>query len=137
MKIGYIDIVEENLSYKIDNDVVFFSFEDEVYKLDFSKFNDGKLIGISGVPLDFITDAYKINGVLNLTLRKPVTKNGLEIPLVDFPTTECKEVEMKWKTQANIDEEELLESLIPTEDDIKNAELDIKIIELLQDLEVI
>ena len=44
---------------------------------------------------------------------------------------------IKWKTRREVEEEELLESLIPTEDEVKQAELEISVINLLQDLEVI
>ena len=45
--------------------------------------------------------------------------------------------QIKWKTKAEIEEEKLLESLIPSQEEIENAELEIKTITLLQDLEVI
>lgn len=44
---------------------------------------------------------------------------------------------IKWKTKQEIEEEKLLESLIPTQEEIENAELEINMINLLQDLEVI
>lgn len=44
---------------------------------------------------------------------------------------------IKWKTNQEIEEEKLLESLIPTQEEIAKAELEISVINLLQDLEVI
>jgi len=44
---------------------------------------------------------------------------------------------IKWKTKQEIEDEKLLESLIPTKEEVENAELEIKVIMLLQDLEVI
>lgn len=44
---------------------------------------------------------------------------------------------IKWKTKEEIEEEKLLESLIPTNEEIEKAELEISVIQLLQDLEVI
>jgi hypothetical protein len=44
---------------------------------------------------------------------------------------------IKWKTNQEIEEEKLLESLIPTKEEINKAELEINVINLLQDLEVI
>lgn len=45
--------------------------------------------------------------------------------------------QIKWKTKAEIEEEKLLENLIPTKEEIELAELEINVINLLQDLEVI
>lgn len=45
--------------------------------------------------------------------------------------------QIKWKSKTEIEEEELLESLIPTKEEIEKAELEISVINLLQDLEVI
>ena len=45
--------------------------------------------------------------------------------------------QIKWKTNLEIEEEKLLESLIPTKEEVEDAELEIKVINLLQDLEVI
>lgn len=44
---------------------------------------------------------------------------------------------IKWKTKQEIEDEKLLESLIPNKEEVENAELEIKVIMLLQDLEVI
>lgn len=44
---------------------------------------------------------------------------------------------IKWKTKQEIEDEKLLESLIPTKEEIEKAELEINVITLLQDLEVI
>ncbi len=44
---------------------------------------------------------------------------------------------IKWKTNQEIEEKKLLESLIPTQEEIQLAELEINVINLLQDLEVI
>ena len=44
---------------------------------------------------------------------------------------------IKWKTKQEIEDEKILEDLIPTKEEIENAELEIKVIMLLQDLEVI
>ena len=41
---------------------------------------------------------------------------------------------IKWKTKQEIEDEKLLERLMPTEEEIKNAELEIKILELLQEV---
>ena len=48
-----------------------------------------------------------------------------------------KMAKIKWKTKQEIEDEKLLESLIPTKEEVENAELEIKVIMLLQDLEVI
>lgn len=45
--------------------------------------------------------------------------------------------QIKWKTNLEAEEEKLLESLIPTKEEIEKAELEINVITLLQDLEVI
>lgn len=45
--------------------------------------------------------------------------------------------QIKWKTQQKIEDEKLLESLVPTEEEVKKAELEIHMITLLQELEVI
>lgn len=45
--------------------------------------------------------------------------------------------QIKWKTKTEIEEEKILENLIPTKEEVENAELEIKVIQLLQDLEVI
>ena len=44
---------------------------------------------------------------------------------------------IKWKSNLEAEEEKLLESLIPTQEEITKAELEINVINLLQDLEVI
>lgn len=44
---------------------------------------------------------------------------------------------MKWKPQTEIDEEKLLASLKPTHQEIKDAENEIKLLNLLTELEVI
>lgn len=44
---------------------------------------------------------------------------------------------IKWKSKQEIEDEKLLESLAPTKEEVENAELEIKVIMLLQDLEVI
>ena len=41
------------------------------------------------------------------------------------------------KTRQEIEDEKLLESLIPTKEEVERAELEINVINLLQDLEVI
>jgi len=42
--------------------------------------------------------------------------------------------QIKWKTKTEIVEEQLLESLKPTGEEIKNAELEIKILTLLEEV---
>lgn len=44
---------------------------------------------------------------------------------------------IKWKTNQEIKEEKLLKSLKPSKEEIENAELEIKVINLLQELEVL
>ena len=43
---------------------------------------------------------------------------------------------IKWKTKQEIEDERLLESLIPTKEEIEKAELEINISNLLMELEV-
>ena len=48
-----------------------------------------------------------------------------------------KMAQIKWKTKEEIEDEKLLESLMPTKEEIQKAELEISVITLLQNLEVI
>lgn len=44
---------------------------------------------------------------------------------------------IKWKTNRELEDERLLESLIPSKEEVEITELGINVIKLLQDLEVI
>lgn len=48
-----------------------------------------------------------------------------------------KLAKITWKTNKEIEDEKLLEGLLPTKEEIELAELEINVINLLQDLEVI
>ena len=130
MDIEYSDIREDVLAYKVLEDVVYANYRGKVYKADFTNFKDGEMVENNII---FISKAYKEDGILNVTLRRPVDANGNEIPQEDFSIDEYEEAEIKWKTQ----EEKLLESIIPTKKEVEDAELEINVINLLQDLEVI
>lgn len=43
--------------------------------------------------------------------------------------------EMTWQSQLEIDEERLLKSLEPSEQEIKDAELEIKVLNILQEVQ--
>ena len=134
MNIQYTPNREDILAYKIKNDVIYVNFRDVIYKYDFSIFTDGKMIQHDS---RIIFNAHKENDILNVTLIMPVDKDGNEIPQDDFSIDEYEDVEIIWKPQEEIEEEKLLESLIPTKEEMENAEFEINVINLLQDLEVI
>jgi hypothetical protein len=141
MNIRYVDLRKNVLAYKIIDNVIYANDNGKVYKADFTNLPDGLLVGCDasfiGISIEPENGTYKKDGILNITLRKPVDQDGNEIPQEDFSTDEYEKVKIKWKTQEEIEEEKLLESLIPTEKEIEDAELEIKTITLLQDLEVI
>src|SRR5690606_20692125 len=80
----------------------FTNYRGKVYKVDFANLEDGEMNESNVV---FISKAYKKDGVLNVTLRRPVDSNGIEIPQEDFSTDEYEEVEIVWKTKQEIEEE--------------------------------
>lgn len=44
---------------------------------------------------------------------------------------------VKWKSQAEIDEEEYLKSLEPSDENVKKAQLELVVLNLLVDMEVV
>ena len=133
MNIEYIDLREDVLAYKFVDSIVYVNYQNKIYKVDFTNFEDGEMI--NSIPP--IVEANKADGILSVVLRRPVDPQGLEIPQDDFPIDKYEDVEIIWESQKEIEEEKLLESLIPTKKEIEDAELEIKTITLLQDLEVI
>lgn len=134
MNIKYTDKRKETIAYQVIGDVIYANYGDKVYKADFTDFEDGVMVGED---IGFVSGIYKVDGVLNMTLARAVDTKGMEILQDDFGIEEYEEIQIEWKNQTIINDEELLESLFPTEDEIKNAELEIAMISLLQDLEVI
>ena len=134
MNIEYIDLREDVLAYKFVENVIYINYQNEIYKADFIDFEDGEMISNNITP---IAEVNKADGILSVVLRRPVDPQGLEIPQDDFSIEEYEDVEIIWKTQTEIEEEKLLESLIPTKEEMENAEFEINVINLLQDLEVI
>lgn len=133
MNIEYIDLREDVLAYKFVDSIVYVNYQNKIYKVDFTNFEDGEMI--NSIPP--IVEANKADGILSVVLRRPVDPQGVEIPQDDFPIDEYEEVQIEWKSQTDICDEELLESLMPTKEEIEMAELEISVINLLQDLEVI
>lgn len=101
MIIEYIDIIERCISYKFDGNILYSNFMGVKYKVDFNNCTDGIMIN----PPHFIFDAHKEDGVLSITLWKPVNTEWVEVPQEDFDINVCEEVFIEWKTQAEIEEE--------------------------------
>lgn len=135
MNINYTQIREDNLNFKVIDEVIYIKHEDIVYKVDFSRLANGIMVGS---PSDYIFNAERVNGELTVILRNPCDKDGNDLPHnEEFKIDVFTELFPKWKTKQEIEDEKILESLIPTDEEVKKAELEISLITLLQDLEVV
>jgi len=134
MQVTYTPIRDDYLQYKIVDAALYIKHLNGTERVDFSAVQDGRMEG----DIRFILSAERIEGELNLILFQPVDVEGNPLELNgNFDINEFIDVEVEWKTQKEIEEEKLLESLIPTKEEIEKAELEISAITLLQDLEVI
>lgn len=120
MNISYSDLRVDDLMYKIIGETIYIKEKENVYKVDFSKYPDGTMIE----PISYlITNAKRENGQLYVTLRQPINEIGeLTEPIGDFNINKATEINIKWKTKAEIEEEKNKPKELSTEERLKMAE---------------
>ena len=125
MRIRYSKQDNSLIKYRFVNEVVYVKKNENVYKINFDNLPDGKSLEIIA---DSVLEAEKINGNLNVLLIEGIEE--------DFDISNFEELNIGWKSQEETDYEIYLESLKPSEDEVKKAQMELLMLELLIDMEV-
>ncbi len=125
MRILYSEQDNSLIKYRFVNEVVYIKENENVYKINLGNLPNGKSLEIIA---DSILGAEKINGNLNVLLIEGIEE--------DFDISNFEELNIGWKSQEEIDYEIYLESLKPSDDEVKKAQIELLMLELLIDMEV-